>query len=246
MRRETLLLLLLMTAGSLFAAACQTVTVDGDAASPTKADWITTWATVAIAGIAFVGFGATLLTIIVAGIQTRNRQQLEVEGYVRVDLGPPNGTPDYKPPPTIDYVQSDLLEEVGGAVQGDPMIVAWFRNQQTHPLGTAFGVMATIVTEVEDPQGGVEVREHPPDIAYIEPGKCVRVDLIRFPANWQARARVIAITYRNLHSDGSKPKHGRWECYYETRRFVMEPWSDPLSFWRDWVDKLRGSIRRRA
>ncbi len=192
-------------------------------------DWISAGANIALVAVAVVGFVATILIVTTA----RNRQRIEVEGYVRVDVGPPNGTADYKPPSDLVHIESANLAILGGASERDPTISIWYRNLQTHPLGIAFGVISKIVIELIDTDENYQQLVQTHEIAYIEPGKSVRVDAVRFPEQWDCSCIIEAIQYRNFDWDGSTPRHGRRECYYVDGQFEMVPWSDPKTFWRE-------------
>jgi hypothetical protein len=102
------------------------------------ADWI-------IVGVAIVGFWATVHTL----IQARNRQRAEIEGYIRVDVGPPAGASGFDPPEQIAFIQSSYLEVLDEAETSDPMICVWYRNLQTHPLGVALGIVGKMVVELQ-------------------------------------------------------------------------------------------------
>lgn len=65
-----------------------------DAAVNSTTDWISAWANVALVLIAAVGFAVTIYTL----AQGRNRQRIEVEGYIRVDVGPPEGASGFVAP----------------------------------------------------------------------------------------------------------------------------------------------------
>lgn len=247
--------ILLLTAGLLFTVACQSVTVIQPTAtgSPanepaaTGADNITAWATVALASIAFFGIFGTLAMVYVTGRQARKRQQLEVGGYIRVDIGPTQGTDDYKPPPDdlIVFIERSQLTILGNASEHALTISVWYRNLQTHPLGVAFGVHAKIAADIIEPSGRKHEVSLTHEIPYVEPGKSVRLDFVRFPPEWEAEAEIEAIKYRNLHWDGATPKHGRSECEYKEGQFRMFPWSDPLDTLWDRADRLIRALKRR-
>ncbi len=208
--------------------------LEGLNAAASSAEWVTAGATIAVAVVALVGFGATLHTLIAA----RNRQRMEIEGYVRVDVGPPEGTGDYIAPTEFAFRNAERLEVLGDAPEDAPMMVAWYTNLQTHPLGTAHGVVARLVAALEDLEGNVYLVRQTHEIAYIEPGKCVRIDVVQFPRDWQAELSVGAVRYRNLHWDGATPRHGRRQCIYEDSSFRMIPWSDPVDSFRDRAERL--------
>jgi hypothetical protein len=195
-------------------------------------DWIQASTSVVLVFVAVIGFGATIYSI----TQTRNRQEVEIEGYIRVDVGPEEGTDDYAPPSDIIHVDRSNVHVVGEPREGDPMIVAWYRNLQTHSLGIALGVKAVISGEVIDVGGTILTFKQEHEIAYVEPGKCVQVNVLRFPTAWKAQLRVDAVQYRNHNWDGKVPRHGRRECTYEDGHFQMVPWSNPpdplLTKWR--------------
>ena len=238
-----IILLLVLAFGLLISGACQSVTViepvatDSAAteqAGATRAELLAAWATVALALIALVGFFATFGTIIITNIRTRNRQQIEFEGYVRVDIGPPQGTDDFPAPPNIAHIEGSYLTTFGDANEQAAAISVWYRNLQDHSLGIAFGIVGEISGKLTDSEGEVYEFSQTHFISYLEPGKCVRIDVVLFPREWQGESEVTALSYRNLHWDGSPPTHGRTTCYYEDGEFYMVPWSDPESSLRDW------------
>ena len=206
---------------------------------PTTPDWISAGANVALVAVAVFGFALTIL-VLIAG---RNRQRTDIEGYVRVDVGPPAGTSDYHPPTDILHVESASLELVGDPSDDDPTISVWYRNLQTHPLGVALGIISRIVIQLDDPNDNYHEIVQTHEVAYLEPGGVVRVDAIRFPENWDCACWIEAIQYRNLDWDGSTPRHGRRECYYVDGQFEMVPWSDPKNLWRDSLRQCWAVVR---
>lgn len=204
------------------------------AANPSVTDWIQAGSSLALIAVAVLGFLATIHTI----TQARNRQALEIEGYIRVDVGPPQPTADYEPPEALRFVQTDKLRVLGEAPDDAPTISVFYRNLQQHPLGIAHGVRGVVVAEVTAENGDILTVEADHQIAYVEPGCCVRIDLVRFPSNWRAYAGVGRVTYKNPNWDGAESRHGRWECYYEAGQFRMIPWSDPRDDWRDRLSRI--------
>lgn len=114
------------------------------AANPSVTDWIQAGSSLALIAVAVLGFLATIHTI----TQARNRQALEIEGYIRVDVGPPQPTADYEPPEALRFVQTDKLRVLGEAPDDAPTISVFYRNLQQHPLGIAHGVRGVVVAEV--------------------------------------------------------------------------------------------------
>ena len=195
-------------------------------------------ASVALVAVAFIGFGLTIRSLKLA----RRRERIEVDAYIRVDLGPPGGTADYPAPEAKDITQ--YLPEgpvaVWNAGPRAKVISVWFRNEQTHALGIALGVGAQIITEVTNRKGESQEVKHRPQVSYIEPSESVRIDLVRFPPSCSARAVLRSIEYRGLYYDASDTRHGRWECVYENRQFRSIPWSDPpYIFSRDFIPDVR-------
>jgi hypothetical protein len=210
------------------------------AVGPSTLDYINTAVGIAVFFVATFGFAATIATLNAA----RNRQRLEVEGYIRVDIGPPDGTADYLPPSDIIFVQSRYLSSVGETTEQSPIISVWYQNMQRHPLGVAVGVASKIGIALTDPDQNFHEFSQAHEIAYIEPGKTVRIDALRFPESWDALCQLEGIQYRNLHWDGSIPRHGRRECTYINGQFEMVPWSDPTTVWRDRWASLVTILRR--
>ena len=208
------------------------------AADSSITDWIQAVSALALIVVAVLGFVATIQTI----TQARNRQAVEIEGYIRVDIGPPGGTSDYQAPEKIRFIKSDEMRVLGNALDADPMISVFYRNLQSHPLGVAHGVLGVVVVEVTADNGDILEVEARHEIAYIEAERVVRIDIVRFPSNWTARGLVGAVTYKNANWDGAQSRHGRWECYYEAGQFRMIPWSAPRNSWRDRIDRAMESL----
>lgn len=207
------------------------------------ADWVSAGANIALVLVAIIGFALTLYTL----IQARNRQRIEIEGYVRVEIGPPDGTTDYTPPAEVAYIDDAHLKVVGSAGEDAPTISVWYRNIQAHPLGVALGIVGRVIYDVVDQAGHAQRIDQAHYVAYLEAGKCVRVDALRFPRDWFVASRIEAVQYRNLDWDGATPRHGRRECYYGGGEFFMIPWSDPVNSLRDRagraIDALMTSVR---
>lgn len=210
------------------------------AADPSITDWIQAVSALALIVVAVLGFVATIQTI----TQARNRQAVEIEGYIRVDIGPPGGTSDYQSPQNLRFIKTDDLRVLGEALDGDPTISAFYRNLQSHPLGVAHGILGVVVVEVTDDNGDVLEVEAQHEIAYIEPERVVRIDIVRFPSTWTARGLIAAVTYKNANWDGAQSRHGRWECYYEAGEFRMIPWANPRDSWRDRIERTMESFTR--
>lgn len=229
---------MVLSAGLLLAVGCQSVAVIQAAASDTTiteqasatvADFLAGWAAVALAGIALLGFFATIGTIFFTSRETRKRLRIEVEGYVRVDIGPPEGTADYRAPEEIAHIDGSGMITLRGETERVVTISVWYRNLQTHPLGIAIGIFSDISGEVTNTEGKVTKIDKRHTIAYLEPKTCVRFDVVRFPSEWKAKLEVKAIKYYNLYGLGETPRHGRQPCFYEDGEFFMQTWSDPAN-----------------
>lgn len=230
--------ILLLTVGALFTAGCQTLNIDAEAGTASTADWIAAWSTLFIAIFAPAGLFGTLLVL----AHQRSRQRLEVEAYIRVDIGPLEGTTDFPPPKNEVHAETKHVTRMGGATEQDPVISVWFTNRQTHHLGFALGFGAEIVTEFRSPEGKTYKLVQSPRLAYIEPEKIVRVDLVRFPADWRAESRFNGSEHRSIYGDARPARHGRWECHYENRRFKSIPVSDPPNLLHDPLFKVLHAI----
>lgn len=201
-------------------------------------DRVQAWATVGAGAIT----AGTILFLVLAFINERRKQRLEVEGYLRVDLGTPQRnrwTTDFPPPDAVAYKEDRDLVDLSDAPD-DPILAVWFTNQQKHSLGIALGVGAVIDIEFTDRDGKSEKFPLKPRIAYIEPGKCVQVNLMQFPPDWQVKAVVTEVEYRNLYSDSRSTQHGRLRCRYAASTFESTPLSDPYN---RFIDKLRALFR---
>lgn len=239
----------LLTAGLLFAGACQSVAVvqavasdptTSVEASATTAELVTAWAAVALATIAFLGLGGTLLLL----RQERDRQRLEVEAYIRIDIGPRKGTKDFPALKDEAYEETKHVTLMGNATEQDPLISVWFTNRQKHHLGIALGFGAEIVTEFTSPEGKSYTLIQSPRLAYIEPEKIIRVDLVRFPADWTAESRLTGSEHRSIYGSSRPTRHGRWECNYKDGQFTSIPVSDPPNLLHDRLFKALQFIRR--
>lgn len=202
-----------------------------------SAESIGAWATVGLVAVAFIGFALTIWSLKLA----RRRERIEVDAYIRVDLGPSEGAADYTAPEAKDitpYVLG-LPVAVWDPGRHGKVIAVWFRNEQTHALGFALGVGAQITTEVTNPKGESQEIKHRPKVSYIEPSESVKIDLVRFPPDCSARAVLISIEYRGLYYDASNTRHGRWECVYEDGQFRSIPSSNPPYLPRDIIPDVR-------
>lgn len=203
-----------------------------------SAQSIEAWATATLVVVAFVGFALTIWSLKLA----QRRERIEVAAYIRVDLGPPEGTADFPAPKAKDITPyiPEAPVKVWKVGPRSKVIAVWFRNEQTHALGIALGVGAQIITEVTNRKGESQETKHRPQVSYIEPGESVKIDLVRFPPGCSARAVLRSIEYRSLYYDASDTKHGRWECVYENGQFKSIPWSDPpYLFSRDFIPDVR-------
>lgn len=259
---------LLLPAVLLLAVACSSATVVTNeepvsssstaSASPAPtphqtagASWedrVQAWSPFAAVVMTPMGFLILLATF----IGQRNRQRLEIEAYLRVDLGgvprPGEWVTDFKPPGNVAYVSDQDFENLGDAYDKDPMIAMWIRNQQTHPMGFALGIGAEVEIKYTDKFGDTYKKLLKPRFAYLEPQKCVQVILVRFPRDWRITATLKGVEQRSVFSDARKPRHGRWRCTYDDRQFESTPISDPPNFWYDKVvaaaHAVRGVFRR--
>ncbi|MEX0613388.1 MAG: hypothetical protein WD229_14820 [Pirellulales bacterium] len=187
------------------------------------------WSSVILVPVAILGFGATLLAL----AQNRNRQEIEIEGYIRVDAGPETGTDDYDIPIDIVFRSTTEIHAFGEQDDQHETAVAWYRNLQTHPLGIVYGIVGRLSGHATTPDGHVFAIEQQQRIAYLEPGRCVQLGVVRFPRNWEVEIRVDAVQYRNANWDGRTPEHGRTEYRYENGQSMMVPWSNPRDVLRD-------------
>ena len=200
----------------------------------TTAEWMQAWSALVLVPIAILGFVVTLFAL----AQNRNRQEMEIEGYIRVDIGPEQGTDDYQVPANVVFRSTAEIHSFGDETDGHETVVAWYRNLQTHPLGIAYGIVSRLSGHAVTPDGRVFAIEQQQRIAYIEPGRCVQLGVVRFPDTWSVDLRVDAVQYRNANWDGRIPKHGRTEYRYENGQSRMVPWSNPRDVLRDRLLRL--------
>ena len=156
--------------------------------------------------------------------QNAARQRKETGPYVRLDIGPTvedTMTP-FNKPKTYIFLDTGFID-VGGDASTVPRvsISAWLRNYQTHPLGMCFSVSVGFhyrtISPSEETNVGVELWE----IAYLEHGHAVQIELFRLPADWSILVDLLYLEYRDFHSqkylymvDHSPGIHGRLECLY--------------------------------
>lgn len=241
-----LLLLLASACASNKVVVNQASDSDPEGSSPVSLeDRVQDWVPVG-AGVLTV-FGVIILILTLRN--ERRSQRLEVEAYVRVDLGTPQRdkwATDF-PPPAPDTVAYELNRELVDLSDSDedPMLSVWFRNQQdARSLGIALGIGAVIEIEFTDGDGKSDSFPVKPRIAYLEPGKCVQMNLMQFPRDWQVTARVASVEYRNLYSDSRSTQHGRLACRYAANRFESTPLSDPYNRPTEWLWRRLRSVGR--
>jgi hypothetical protein len=79
--------------------------------------------------------------------QTAAQQRIEAGPYVRVDIGSLDLPLTDFSPPDHHYRGEDQVLEFDRADIQSITLSAWFRNLQSHPLGTAYGVRAAFIVE---------------------------------------------------------------------------------------------------
>ena len=156
--------------------------------------------------------------------QNAARQRKETGPYVRVDIGPTvedTMTP-FNRPTTYIVLATDFID-VGGGDPGIPRvsISAWLRNYQTHPLGMCFSVSVGFHYRTISPSGETDVGVELWEIAYLEHGNAVQIELFRLPADWSILVELVYLEYQDFYSqkhlyieNHSPGIHGRLECLY--------------------------------
>lgn len=156
--------------------------------------------------------------------QNAARQRKETGPYVRVDIGPTteDTVSPFDKPEAYIILERDFID-VGGddSTVRQVSISAWLRNYQTHPLGMCFSVSMGFhyrtISPLEETNVGVELWE----IAYLEHGKAVQIELFRLPVDWSISVELVYLEYqdfyaqKHLYLENHSPGiHGRLECFY--------------------------------
>ena len=178
-----------------------------------------------------VGTFAALTSVIgifVQVLQNAERQRKETGPYVRVDIGPTVGntaTPFTKPEAYI-VLAADFIDVTdGGSANPHVSVSAWLRNYQSHPLGTCFTVRAEFHFRASTPAGEPVIGSGTWDMAYLEHGKPIQVELFRLPRNWSILVELFSLRYEDFYGvqqlyseDYSMGIHGRLKCSYDPQR----------------------------
>ena len=192
-----------------------------------------------------IGTFAALTGVIGIFFQVRQntvRQRKETGPYVRVDIGPTvedTTTPFTRPGAYIvlarDYI--DVADDDKAAAKVS--ISAWFSNYQTHPLGMCFSLSAEFTYEAQAPSGETTVGLGRWEIAYLEHGKPVQLELVRVPKDWSISVDLSALRYQDFHGTQqlydeyfSTGIHGRLKCFYVPQDgFESIPLAFPRKGW---------------
>lgn len=174
-----------------------------------------------------VGTFAALMGVIGIYFQIRQnaaRQRKETGPYVRVDIGPTvddTNTP-FKKPKTYIFLKTDFIDvESEDSTVPRVSISAWLRNYQTHPLGMCFSVSVGFHYRTISPSEETNVGVGLWEIAYLEHGNAVQIELFRVPADWSILVELVYLEYQDFYSqkhlymeNHSPGIHGRLECLY--------------------------------
>lgn len=160
--------------------------------------------------------------------QSAEQQRIEAGPYVRVDIGSLDLPMSDFSPPGHHYRSEDQVLNLESTASSSIMLSAWFRNLQSHPLGTAYGVHATFIVEGDEFEPGVtEVA-----IPYLEHGKPVLVDIVRCtisqnPSVLLSELRFYDFYDRQHHhqfgSSGTNALHGRLRARVQNGKIMSVP-----------------------
>lgn len=176
-------------------------------------------------------------------------QRLQSDPYVRVDLAPVESwrLPDLQMPAPY-YRSAHAVIELRAGVES-VSFCAWFRNLQTSPLGTAYGIRSALVLEVLSAAEGdfaLEPVQADVEIPYLETGKPVCLEVFRVPVDWDVAIHIVSLVYANLHDrdvrsnwvSGPEAWHGRLTCRYVGGVCRADPIYEPPDagrLWRIWL-----------
>ena len=157
--------------------------------------------------------------------QNSERQRKETGPYVRVDIGPTAGdtaSPFLRPEAYIVLADEYVDIAAGGSEVADIGISAWLRNYQTHSLGMCFTVQAEFNYSAVNSSGEHFIGSGTWELADLEHGKLVQMQLFRLPLSWSIRVELASLKYQDFYGVHqsfspyfSTGIHGRLECSYE-------------------------------
>jgi hypothetical protein len=163
---------------------------------------------------------------------------MEIEPYVRVDVGPPEGADGFKPPTDLVHHRTPAELDLDPTAVEKLVLVAWFRNLQVHASGFAIAIISRFTVTAVDHQGTRYSYELTLDIPYLEPRKCVKIDLVTFPNSFRVECSVSGLEYRNIYSDRLVTRHGRTYSLYQNGQWMCEPVGDAALLLSDRLYRL--------
>ena len=205
-------------------------------AATTWVDQVQAWGTIAGIAVAVLGFIAIYITL----RETRKQQRTQAGPYVRIDLGVAEESVDDFEPPKVHYADTSNVVDLDEATPSSEKVTisAWLRNYQSHPLGFALGVNLNLFLYASSSRNGDRSQDVTVEIAYLEYGKPVRVDLIKanVPSGPDESIVVSVVEVRyydfydqlNVHvfeQEGTNGLHGRLSCVITQDRVSSVPQS---------------------
>jgi hypothetical protein len=186
------------------------------------------YVTALLSFLSLLATGAGLGFVVRSLNQASEQQRVEAGPYVRVDLGSVDlEMPDFQRPQHHYRSHEQVLDLRSG--EGRSIVLsAWFRNLQTHNLGTAFGVRATFVVEGDDFEPAVRQVEIP----YLEAGKPVLVDILRCQTSQNPGVILSELRFYDFYdrqhrhqfgSKGTNALHGRLRSVIQDGKIVSDP-----------------------
>jgi hypothetical protein len=160
--------------------------------------------------------------------QSAAQQRIEAGPYVRVDIGSLDlPMPDFSPP-AYHFRSEDQVLNLESTASSGIILSAWFRNLQSHPLGTAYGVRAAFVVEGDEFEPAVtEVT-----IPYLESGKPVLIDIVRCAISQQPSVLLSELLFYDFYdrqhhhqfgSSGTNALHGRLSARAQDGKIMSVP-----------------------
>jgi len=199
-----------------------------ESANPQDQERVRTVSTVAGSLVAFFGLGGVWITL------TRNarQQRVQVGPFVRVDVGAvgAEGGADFTPP-DHHFENRATVEDLTG---GEPNISlwAWVSNTQSSELGFAIGVAARFLLEMKMPGQPIVYRVRDVQVAYVQNGRPVKIELYRVPETATGRISLITLTFYDLyqhrheHWSGGRSENaifGRFICEFQNGQCYSIP-----------------------
>lgn len=200
-----------------------------------SAEQFAAWSTFATALIAAIGLFGVWLTF----SSSAREQRVQWGPYVRVDIGPPDGTGDFaSPAPHYRDAKGCIDLAPDASTDRKVTVSTWLRNYQAHPLGFALAASAFFILEVRKDSTGLprsDVQYHKARLPYLEHSKAVQLDLFTFPQDWEVFVWLGTLEFHDIYqrrhaheaSAENTALHGRLSCSYARGSFTCYPQGRP-------------------